>query len=429
MYSRQEFLGKFDQLLEANRKQNGSMAFLIVKLTQFKDINTAYGFKIGDLFVQHSGECLRRVLRSVDEMSRFGDNEFAVLLPELHNPLHAILAANKILSECKKSFNCQNIRIEPKLAVGIVIAPEHGNNHDDLIHHATMALAKAELATDGYFVYQQDLQPFSQAYINKRLPPRLILEQELHYAFDHDEFCLHYQPKVDLKKRCAAGSEVLIRWHSSKYGLVDTQHFIDVLEGSDLLLPVTKWILNSALRQCTQCNVAKGNLSVSVNLSPALLNDKSIIDIINGALKIWGTAPERLVMEVTENAIMMNPELSLEILHEMKALGVGISIDDFGTGFSSLSYLKDMPANELKIDKSFVLNMLEHEKNTHIVQSTIDLAHSLGMHVIAEGIENEAVLERLTEMGCDYGQGYLMGHPMPFEEIRRWMDQSPWAGN
>ena len=429
MHSRQEFLNKFDEMLAANNEQTGQLAFLIVKLKQFKDINTAYGFKVGDMFIQQGGECLGSVLRSVDVMSRFGDNEFALLLPGLHNSSHAILAANKIITECSKSVHCSDIKIEPKLAIGIVIAPEHGNTHDELIHHAAMALSKAEISSDHYFIYEPGSVDAVDSHANSKLPPRLILEQELHYAFDHDEFCLNYQPKIDLKKNCASGSEVLIRWHSSKYGFVDTQSFIDVLETSDLLLPVTKWILNSALRQCTKCSSEHGALSVSVNLSPALLNDRSIVDIIDGALKIWGTPPESLVMEVTENAIMSNPGLSLKILREMNALGVGISIDDFGTGLSSLAYLKNMPACELKIDKEFVLNMLENEKDASIVKSTIDLAHSLGMHVVAEGIENRDVLEKLAEMGCDYGQGYLMGRPMSFDEMKQWLEESYWAGN
>jgi len=424
-----KFLKKFDELLVQDSEQPGKLAFLIVKLKRFKDINTAYGFKVGDMFIQQSGECLSAVLRPVDVISRFSDNEFALLLPGLHNPSHAILAANKIITECTKQIVCNGIEIEPRLAVGIVIAQEHGNNHDDLIHHAAMALSKAEIVNEHYYIYDPDFMGSKDSYSNTQLPPRLILEQELHHAFDHDEFCLNFQPKVDLMKKCASGSEVLIRWHSSKYGLVDTESFINVLERSDLLLPVTKWILNSALRQCAQCSSLTDGFSVSVNLSPALLNDRSIIDIIAGALKIWGTSPESLVMEVTENAIMADPEQSLEILREMKALGVGISIDDFGTGFSSLAYLKNMPACELKIDKSFVLNMLDHEKNTSIVQSTIDLAHSLGMHVVAEGIENRKVLEKLTEMGCDYGQGYLMGRPMSYDEMRQWLAESYWAGN
>lgn len=220
----------------------------------------------------------------------------------------------------------------------------------------------------------------------------------------------------------------MIRWNSSKYGQVDTESFIEVLEGSGLLFPVTKWILNSALRQCEQCAMLNNEFSLSVNLSPALLNDRGIVDIVRGAIKIWNTPPERLVLEVTENAIMGNPEASILILHELKSLGVSISIDDFGTGLSSLTYLKDMPATELKIDKSFVMQMLDGEKNTSIVKSTIDLAHSLGMHVIAEGIENEQVLNRLIEMGCDYGQGFLMGYPMPYEKMLSWMNESSWAG-
>lgn len=201
MYSRQSFLKVFDQLLSLNSQNEGKLGFLIVKFKRFKDINAAYGFRVGDAFIEHGGDRLKAVLRANDVMSRFSDNEFALLLPGLHNSSHAVLAANKIVSECSAPVMLHNVKIEPRLTVGIVIAPDHGADHDELIHRANLALSEADNNSDHYSMYSPDKDGPATMVAQNNLPPRLILEQELHYAFDHDEFCLHYQPKIDLKKK------------------------------------------------------------------------------------------------------------------------------------------------------------------------------------------------------------------------------------
>ncbi|MDH5484687.1 MAG: phosphodiesterase [Gammaproteobacteria bacterium] len=419
MQKRLEFLETFDSLLQQNQSKQAIMGFLVVKLKSIKDINTAYGVRTGDLFLDAFEHKLQTVLRPVDVMSRMGDNEYGVLLPALFNPSHAILAANKIINELQQPIACNNSSIDPKLVIGIVISPEHGQAHDDLIQNAHKAIEQAIQTNSDYCIYE----PGNES----PLPPRLIVERELQKAVEHEEFSLFFQPKVDLKNKQVSGAEVLIRWFSPRFGKVDTQQFIDVLENSDLLMPVTKWILNSTLRLCAQCQREFGDFSVAVNLSPALLNDKSIVDVVLGALSIWDAKPSSLVLEVTEGAMMRNPVMSMEILKEMSAAGIGVSIDDFGTGYSSLSYLKNLPVNELKIDKSFVMQMIDNDKDKSIVKSTIELAHNLGMKVVAEGIENNDVLQQLIAMGCDIGQGFYLGRPMAFPDMQKWMLESKWG--
>ena len=255
----------------------------------------------------------------------------------------------------------------------------------------------------------------------------LILENEMHFAYENDEYSLCYQPKIDITKQRLDGAEALIRWHSSKYGLVNTQYFVDILEESSLLMPVTKWVLNMSLRKCLEFQKIVSDFKIAVNLSPALLTDDDIVDVVAGSINIWNIEPSSLVLEVTEGAMMKNPALSMDILKKLDAIGVGISIDDFGTGYSSLSYLKNLPAKEIKIDRSFVMNMLDDPRDKSIVRAAIDLAHNLDLHVVAEGIEQQGMQDSLTDMGCDYGQGYHIARPMPEDALKQWLSESHWV--
>ena len=418
MHQRQDFLQTIDTMLSAE-KSDGVLALLIVKLRRLRSINTAYSIKTADALLCRAEKRLRNILRPTDEMARVGDSEYYLLLPSLRNSAHAVLAANKIIDEFKRPFMFDDYFIEPKLVIGISVATGHEVSHEQLIRHSTMALIEAESRGEDYYFHEP-----TQA---DDLPPDLVLENEMHYAFEHDEFSLYFQPKINLKTRRAYGAEALIRWSSSKYGMVNTQYFVDVLENSTLLMPVTKWVVNTALRRCIVYKDIIDDFTIAVNLSPALLVNDDIVGAVVSALNIWDVDPARLVLEVTEGAMMKNPELSLEILKKINAAGVGISIDDFGTGYSSLSYLKHLPVDEIKIDKSFVMNMLNDPKDKSIVKSAIDLAHNLGLSVVAEGVENEEVLNALTNMKCDHAQGFYMARPMDDEKIMQWLAESSWV--
>jgi EAL domain-containing protein (putative c-di-GMP-specific phosphodiesterase class I) len=259
------------------------------------------------------------------------------------------------------------------------------------------------------------------------MPPSLMLENEIQFALDDDEFALFCQPKINLESGKLYGGETLIRWNSKKYGFVNTQYFIDILEGSSSLMPVTSWVLNGALRQCLRYQEIFPGFSVAVNLSPSLLTNRSIVEVVSNAVNIWSVNPSCLILEVTEGAMMMNPKKSLEILDEFHQLGFGVSIDDFGTGYSSLAYLKNLPADEIKIDKSFVMSMASEKKDESIVKAAVNLAHTLGLKIVAEGVEDKKTLDLLANMGCDYAQGYYMAKPMPCSDLINWMQGSEWS--
>jgi len=415
MKSRLEFFNVLSSYIGTN---DNNIAFIIIKIRRFKEINTTYGFTKGDKYLDYVGDKLEEMLRPDDLVGRIGDNEFAVLLPALNNTSHALLAANKITSEFKHAVDIDGSKISPKLVMGISAKPDHGTTFDELLHAATLALQHAETNNEDYLLHKV---------VNSDLPPSLMLENEIQFALEDDEFSLFCQPKINLSTGKLYGGESLIRWNSKKYGFVNTQYFIDILEGSSSLVPVTSWVLNGALRQCIHYQNIFPGFSIAVNLSPSLLTNRSIVEIVANAVNIWSVDPASLILEVTEGAMMMNPKKSLEILNEFHQLGFGVSIDDFGTGYSSLAYLKNLPADEIKIDKSFVMNMASDKKDESIVKAAVDLAHTLDLKIVAEGVEDQMTLDILSDMGCDYAQGYFMAKPMPHDELVTWMQESGWS--
>lgn len=416
MYYREEFLQTIDRMLD----DDGVVALLIVKCLRLRDINSAYGFGAGDRYVEMLEQRLRQLLRPADVVSRIGDSEFGLLLPALKNRSHAVLAANKIVSEFQKAVAFDSNEIEPRIVIGIATAAAaDGTTHEALLQQAGTALLRAEASGQDYLVYTQEK--------DDKLPSSMVIEQEMYRAYERDEFSLYFQPKIDLASHRVVGAEALIRWFSPKYGMVNTQTFVDILERSRLLMPVTKWVLNVALRRCIEFREMVDDFTIAVNLSPELLHDSSIADVAIGAVKIWGLPPSSLMLEVTEGAMMIDPERSKRILQQINRTGINVSIDDFGTGYSSLSYLKDLPVNELKIDKSFVMSMQDNIKDKSIVKASIDLAHTLGLKVVAEGVEYDGAMKSLLAMGCDEAQGNYMALPMPFKDMVRWLDESPWG--
>ena len=415
MKSRKDFFNTLSSFVGSNADNS---AFIIIKVCRFKEINTTYGFVKGDKYLAYVEEKLQEILRPDDLISRIGDNEFGVLLPALNNTAHALLAANKIAAEFKHAVDIDGSKISPKIVMGISAKPDHGTTFDELLHAATIALQHAEKNNEDYLLHQVT---------SSDLPPSLMLENEIQFALDDDEFSLFCQPKINLESGKLYGGEALIRWNSKKYGFVNTQYFIDILEGSSSLVPVTSWVLNVALRQCLRYQERLPEFSIAVNLSPSLLTNHSIVEIVSNAVSIWSVKPHTLILEVTEGAMMMNPKKSLEILNEFHKLGFGVSIDDFGTGYSSLAYLKNLPADEIKIDKSFVMNMANDKKDESIVKAAVDLAHTLGLKIVAEGVEDEKTLDILTDMGCNYAQGYYMAKPMPCDDLLEWMQDSEWS--
>jgi len=414
MYYRKQFLQMADRILG----DDGVLALVIVKCCRYREINSAYGIDTADSYITQFEHRLKEILRQVDVVTRIGDCEFGLLLPSLNNKSHAMLAVNKIISEFRRPFMINANTIEPRIVIGLTTTSENGPTRESMLQQAERALLKAERCNQDYCIWDAS---------DEEVPSRLVIEQEMINAYEQEEFSLYYQPKVDLATHSVVGVEALLRWFSPRYGAIDTQYFINILEGSRLLMPLTKWVLNNALRKCVELREIVDGFTMAVNLSPELLSDISITDTIIGALKIWGVPPSGLMVEVTEGAMMNDPEVSMQILQQINSTGIRISIDDFGTGYSSLAYLRDLPVNELKIDRSFVINMRE-SRDENIVKASIDLAHTLGLRVVAEGVETDFAMRSLLEMGCDEAQGYYMAMPMPYEELLRWINESPWGG-
>jgi EAL domain-containing protein (putative c-di-GMP-specific phosphodiesterase class I) len=250
---------------------------------------------------------------------------------------------------------------------------------------------------------------------------------ELRHAIEHEELLLHFQPKVGFKTGRISGVEALVRWRHPQSGLRSPDDFIPLAEQTGLIKPLTSWVRNEALRQCDAWHQTGIDLTVAVNISASNLQDPEFPDRVAKLLKAYRVTPAWLELEITESAIMVQPARAIETITRLSAMGILISIDDFGTGYSSLAYLKKLPVSSIKIDKSFVINMLVNENDTVIVRSTIELGHNLGLKVVAEGVENQATWDQLKVLGCDYAQGFLLSRPIPASELLQWLNESPWG--
>lgn len=416
--TRQAFFHRLEEYTHSCRQQGGKAALMVLKLQQLEQINTAYGYAAGDLLLKQLATRICAALRDTDCAARISSNKFGIILGNIISSGHTILAANKILSLLEEPFTIDDHGIDIHAAIGISLFPEHAGSSEHLLRQAEQALAQSISSRSAYNIFSAE-EHGSQS-------DNLVIARGLKKAIYNDELIMHYQPQVDIQKRHFSGLESLVRWVHPEHGMIPPDHFITIAEQTGLITPLTIWTINTALRHCAHCPAHASDTSISINLSAVLLHDPELIDLITNAIEIWGTDPHNLIFEITESAMMVDPELSKKVLNQLHDLGARISIDDFGTGYSSLAYLKQLPVNELKIDKSFVMKMTENEDDHKIVRSIIDLAHNFDLEVVAEGVENEQALERLHAMGCNIGQGYFIGHPMPLDELKAWLGQTRW---
>ena len=416
---RSAFLVELQRYVEQSRREGSLLGVMLIHLHRVSELNTSFGYEVGDRLISDVRDRIGRILRQDDVIERIGVHEFALLVPSLKNPGHASLAASRIVDVLEEPFEIEGNAIKAHVAIGVSLFPEHAQDADSLLRLADLALASAvesncrvKLCTD-----LPDQAPLSS----------FIIESELRHALMNDEFILFYQPKVDLASRRVCGAEALSRWKSPSRGFVPPDVFIPVAEQTNLMLPFTLWTLNLAARQFAGFHRLCGNFSVAVNLSATILYDADVVDLITRTVRIWGIRPEQLVLEVTESAMMLDPKSSLETLGRLHDFGLKLAIDDFGTGYSSLAYVKKLPVDELKIDKSFVMNMDKDEGDATIVRTVIDMAHNFKIAVTAEGVESQSILDRLTSLGCDHAQGFHMARPMPAADLDRWLQDSTWA--
>ncbi|MEK7841433.1 MAG: EAL domain-containing protein, partial [Deltaproteobacteria bacterium] len=392
-----------DRALTAARKELISFALLAVNLHRFKDINNTLGYQKGDIVLQQVGKRLKTILPETFSIARTGGDEFGVLILNADANI-AVLEAEKIAKSLEEPVFVDGLSLDLAVSVGIALSPGHGEDADTLIRRAHIAMHAAKQTESGYAIYTPEYDQF--------IPERLALMGELRTAIGQNQLFLVYQPKIDLKTGRTLGVEALVRWQHPTKGVIPPDQFIFLAEHSGLIKQLTFWVLGEALRQTRSWSQAGLEVSVAVNLSTKNLQTPLLLDQIKGLLSTWGVPPSRLRLEITESLIMADPKRTIEILTQLTLLGICFSIDDFGTGYSSLRYLQTLPVDEIKIDKSFVLNMMTDESSMKIVYSTIELGHSLGLKVVAEGVENQEIFDKLNSLGCDVAQGYFISKPI-----------------
>jgi diguanylate cyclase (GGDEF)-like protein/PAS domain S-box-containing protein len=405
----------YDDLRAAlgNRATSESpLALLILDLDRFKDVNDTFGHHYGDLLLKQVGTRLQVALGTDGMLARLGGDEFAALLPGMDGA-DAIRIAQRLLLALAEPVVIEDRSLPLGASIGIALCPEHGVDAETLVLRADVAMYLAKRSMDGFAVYDERRDQHS--------PERLALAGQLRQAIEQDELVLHYQPKFDLSTRAVTGVEALARWPHPLLGLVPPDRFIPLAEQSALIQPLTEWVLDTALRQHADWRTLGIELPVAVNFSMRNLLDPGIVDTVAHLLERWHVSPAALEVEITESSIMADPTRASDVLRNLRALGVRIAIDDFGTGYSSLAHLKQLPVDVLKVDRSFVSEMLADEGDRIIVRSTIDLAHNLGLRVVAEGVEDEATAGLLAHLGCDLAQGYHFSRPVPAADLVRWL--------
>jgi diguanylate cyclase (GGDEF)-like protein len=391
--------------IEQSRHDGSVLGIMLLRIRRFREFNIHFGFENGDRLAAAVRDLARQALRPVDQIIQIGVCDFAILLPGLRNPDLATLAAGRLIRLFQDPVAIGERSVLVSLAIGVALAPEHGTTPDRLFRCAERAFARAVHSIDRYAV-------FALAKGEVDIP-----HDDLHEAIVNNRLELFLQPLWDLRKGRLAGVESLARWNSPRWGAVEPSLFIPLAEQTGLITPLTRWSLNNSLHYCAEARRAGVNLPVSINLSPRVFPERGIVEQILGALRIWDIAPDSIILEVTETAVMDDPALSARLLQRLRNEGLRIAIDDFGIGHSTFAYLQHIPATELKIDKSFVLDMLDDERTRQLVRSMIELAQNLQLEVVAEGVENAETLQLLSDFGCDYAQGYFIGRPQAAGEF------------
>ena len=395
-------------------ENDGAHALLLIDLDHFKEINDTLGHPVGDDLLREVGARLRQAMRAGDTVCRLGGDEFAVFGAR-GDSSEAVEVAARVVAELEESFVVDGARLDVDASVGVALYPEHGDDVDLLLQRADIALYAAKAERGTVRVYDPESDVHSRE--------RLALATQLRDALVAGELFCVYQPKVDATTGRTVGVEALVRWQQTPDTVVMPDAFLTVAENTGLVRPLTMRVLEMALRDHARWRASGHVLELAVNLSVRHLTDVDLPRQVDELLRSHRTPPQSLVLEVTETAIMSDPVRALSVLDELRRLGVGLAIDDFGTGYSSLSYLHRMHVDELKIDKSFVMGLAQGQGNASIVRSTIELGHSLGLRLVAEGVEDEPSLALVRGWGCDQVQGYLLSRPMPARDVPAWLDR------
>ena len=408
------------EVAAAAKRNDGHLAVLLLDLGRFRDINETLGHESGDRVVV---DVARRLEGATDDesvlLAHLGGDEFALLLRGGERDAAEVLAG-RVLDALDVPIDLDGLPLYVGAAAGIALSPEHGGP-DEVVRHADVALTVAKESASRCCVYEPRHSTHT--------PMQLAMVGELRRALTSGtDLLLQYQPKIDVVSGRVRDAEALVRWKHETLGLIYPDAFVPLAERTGLITQLTSWVLTQAVRDCVRWRQAGVDVGVAVNISPRELADRSLVDRVLGILEQYGLPGDCLSLEITESAFLRDPDHAIELLEELRSSGIRVSLDDFGAGYSSLSYLKRLPLTEVKIDKSFVLNMATEPRDEMIVRSIVELGHNLRVDVVAEGVDDQETLDRLAAMGCDVAQGYLIARPMDAARLARWSAAAASAG-
>jgi len=416
--NRAGFHRRFARLAEGGGGR-APVGLVLLDLDRFREINDTLGHTVGDeLLVQVVSRLVRGGDGRRDDVFRLGGDEFGIVIPESRSLAEIDVAARRMLAALSQPFRVGGMGLEIGASAGVALFPDQGHDSHELLRCADVALHRAKRTSGSVASYRREL--------DEHTPERLAMLSELGKAIREGELVLHFQPKVALQYGFIEGFEALVRWRHPRLGLLAPEKFVPFAEATDVMLPLTSWVVRSALEQLTRWNRQLPRLTMAINLSMRNLLDRSCPDALAGIVREVGVDPGVVEFELTETAIMTDPEVAMTALARITASGSRLAIDDFGTGYSSLSYLKRLPVDVLKIDRSFIADMATGSRSRAIVQSTVLLAHSLDLGVVAEGIEGRESARALREMKCDLAQGFYFARPEPAEIAARHVENGGW---
>ena len=416
--NRAMFYDRLKQSLMVAKRNGHPLSVMVLDLDRFKYVNDTLGHPTGDLVLREVAARLRRSLRESDTVARLGGDEFAILMPS-GDPERANTVVRKIMRALETPITVDGQAMDVGTSIGIVHFPDHGEDADTLLRHADVSMYSAKRGKSGFAVYDARLEEHRQEHLS--------LLGELRHAIENGELVLHFQPKFNFASSQVTGVEALIRWQHPTRGNVPPAEFIPFAEQTGNIRMITRWVIDTAVKQCGEWQMSGHALKISINISARDLLDKELVSFVGAAIGKYSVPPSLLCLELTESALMEDPDRAAETLRQLRALGVRLSMDDYGTGYSSLAYIKNLALDELKIDRAFVTDMNTDAQSAAIVRSTIELGHSLGMSVVAEGVETEHELSELKRFGCDDAQGYHICRPIPAGDLIAWIQAQPGA--
>ncbi|MCS4310169.1 diguanylate cyclase (GGDEF)-like protein [Pseudomonas sp. BIGb0381] len=402
---------RLTQAIALGRRHDTQLAVMFIGLDRFKRINNALGYPVGDEVLQQVSQSLVAAVRASDSVFRYGSDEFVILLNDVQHPQQTQHIAQKVLKAISVTRHVAGHDLSVTASLGISLYPNDSSTAVELIKHAETAMhTTKERGPDDLSFYTEDM--------NLRAQHQQNLESAIRQALEHDEFALHYQPKLDLKTGRILGAEALIRWFQPRSGWVHPADFIPVAEDSGLIVPLTQWVLRHACEQAQAWRtMGLTPLRISVNISAIDFRQREFVDNLAAILKQTGLPPNQLELEITESVLMQNVDDTVDILNRIKAMGVRLALDDFGTGYSSLSYLRRFPIDVLKIDQSFVRGLHENSQDAQLISAIIGMGKSLELNIIAEGVETVEQLNFLRAQHCEEGQGFLFSKAVPAKDF------------